>query len=99
HTNLHAMKYPLDTRSKYYKARANKLSTYIMNGAVCGYGKLSGMGRQSSIKVTSVKRGGIVYLEWEPDENLGNPPIGAFAYNDASSFPDHNEAPRHRHAS
>ena len=28
---------------------------------------------------------------WEPDENLGSPPIGAFAYNDASSFPDNNE--------
>ena len=27
----------LDAKSKYYKDRANKLSTYIMNGAVCGY--------------------------------------------------------------
>jgi hypothetical protein len=33
----------------------------------------------------------MAYLQWEPDETLGNPPIGAFAFNDASSFPDRNE--------
>ena len=27
----------LDLKSRYYSQRANKLSTYIMNGAVCGY--------------------------------------------------------------
>jgi hypothetical protein len=31
------------------------------------------------------------YIQWEPDENLGVPPIGAFAYNDASSYPNVNE--------
>jgi hypothetical protein len=31
------------------------------------------------------------FVMWEPDENLGNPPIGAFAFNDASSFPNANE--------
>jgi prepilin-type N-terminal cleavage/methylation domain-containing protein len=98
-TNFNVLKCPLDLRSKYYKDRANKLSTYIMNGAVCGYGKLSGRGREFSIKVTSIKRGAIVYLQWEPDENLGNPPIGAFAYNDASSFPDRNEGIGRLHTS
>jgi prepilin-type N-terminal cleavage/methylation domain-containing protein len=75
----------LDVKSKYYTARANKQSTYIMNGAVCGYADT-----YRSAKITQVWSP-MCYIQWEPDENLGNPPIGAFAYNDASSFPDRNE--------
>jgi len=75
----------LDVKSKYYNARANKLSTYIMNGAVCGYN-----GTYRAAKVTQVWSP-MCYIQWEPDENLGNPPIGDFAYNDASSYPDRNE--------
>ena len=76
----------LDTKSKYYAQRENKLSTYIMNGAVCGYSS----DPFRSAKTTQVWSP-MCYLQWEPDENLGAPPIGAFAYNDASSFPDRNE--------
>ena len=39
----------------------------------------------------------MAWLMWEPDENLGNPPIGDFAYNDASSYPDRNEGVGHLH--
>src|SRR5262249_37024452 len=28
---------PVDTKSRYYRLRLNKLSTYVMNGAVCGF--------------------------------------------------------------
>jgi len=84
---------PLDTTSRYFRLRANKMSTYIMNGAVCGYGAQS-----RSAKITQVWSP-MCYIEWEPDENLGNPPIGAFAYNDASSFPDHNEGVGRLHIS
>jgi hypothetical protein len=28
---------PIDLESPYYKSRMNKLSSYVMNGAVCGY--------------------------------------------------------------
>ena len=77
---------PVDTKSKYYAQRANKLSTYIMNGAVCGF---TGDPFQSA-KITSIWST-MCYIQWEPDETLGIPPIGAFAYNDASSFPDRNE--------
>jgi prepilin-type N-terminal cleavage/methylation domain-containing protein len=76
----------LDAKSKYYKDRANKLSTYIMNGAVCGYTDSP----FRSTKITTV-RNPMCYIQWEPDEKLGNPPIGAFAYNDASSYPNVNE--------
>ena len=75
----------LDAKSKYFTQRANKQSTYIMNGAVCGYSDT-----YRAAKVTQVWSP-MCYIQWEPDENLGNPPIGAFAYNDASSFPDRNE--------
>jgi prepilin-type N-terminal cleavage/methylation domain-containing protein len=87
---------PTDRKSKYYRFRINKLSSYIMNGAVCGYGKLPANGppctttSPTSVKVSSIWSP-MCYLMWEPDETLGTPPIGEFAYNDASSFPDRNE--------
>jgi hypothetical protein len=63
-----------------------------MNGAVCGYGQLPlTPGRPpASYKITAVWSR-MCYVQWEPDENLGSPPIGDFAFNDASSFPDRNE--------
>ncbi len=77
---------PVDAESRYYRQRANKLSSYVMNGAVCGY---------SSFPVRSAKLADIwsprCYLLWNPDENVNN--VGAFAFNDASSFPDRNEGP------
>jgi len=75
----------LDAKSKYYANRLNKMSTYIMNGAVCGYNNT-----YRSAKITQVWSP-MCYIQWEPDETLGSPPIGEFAYNDASSFPDRNE--------
>ena len=84
---------PLDARSPYFRLRANKMSSYIMNGAVCGYGQ-----RSRSAKITQVWSP-MCYIQWEPDEHLGNPPIGAFAYNDASSFPDRNEGVGRLHVS
>ena len=82
----------VDAKSKYFTQRDNKLSTYIMNGAVCGYPNLSTEPRPyKSTKMTQVWSP-MCYIQWEPDENLIRPstgqPIGAFAYNDASSFPD-----------
>ena len=81
---------PVDIRSKTYTTprasggRNNKLSSYVMNGAVCGY---PGQNVVRSCKVTSAWSP-LCYLLWEPDENVigpGNP--GAFEYNDASNFP------------
>jgi prepilin-type N-terminal cleavage/methylation domain-containing protein len=83
--NPKAYKCPLDGKSKYYKDRANKFSSYIMNGSVCGFDNQNRSARISTIWSS------MAFLQWEPDETLGNPPIGAFAFNDASSFPDRNE--------
>jgi type II secretory pathway pseudopilin PulG len=71
--------------------RVNKLSSYIMNGAVCAFGRLSG-GIPNSIKTTTVRNppGPVAYIMWEPDELLlkNGSPIGGFVYNDAASYPD-----------
>jgi len=79
---------PVDIKSKYYSQRANKMSSYIMNGAVCGYGEETPA--NLTCKITDVWSP-MCFLMWEPDENNtaagGGGPIGAFAYNDASSYP------------
>jgi hypothetical protein len=67
------------------------MSTYIMNGAVCGYS-----GTYRSARMNQVWSP-MCYIQWEPDELLGG--IGAFAYNDASSFPDRNEGVGRLHTS
>ena len=76
---------PVDLKSRYYMQRDNKLSSYIMNGAVCNFGAWT-----KGAKIPTVWSP-MCFVMWEPDENLGNPPIGAFAFNDASSFPNANE--------
>jgi prepilin-type N-terminal cleavage/methylation domain-containing protein len=91
-SNPRAYNCPLDNKSKYFRQRANQMSTYIMNGAVCNYTvDWPSSGRHGSQKITSIiaPSSAMCYIQWEPDENLGG--IGAFAYNDASSFPDRNE--------
>jgi prepilin-type N-terminal cleavage/methylation domain-containing protein len=74
---------PLDlTNAPNFSQRINKLSTYVMNGAVCGYG---------AIAPRSYKQGDFrqdAYIMWEPaDTNpLLNPSFNN--YNDGSSYPD-----------
>jgi prepilin-type N-terminal cleavage/methylation domain-containing protein len=92
---------PTDIRSKTYvgrpdggnNTRLNRVTSYIMDGAVCSYGAVPA---NSGNRIQSMKTSGVwspmCYLQWEPDENFagqGNP--GAFDFNDASSFPDKNE--------
>jgi len=79
---------PVDQRSKYLKQRNNQLSSYVMNGAVCGYGSYP-RGGDDSCKITEIWSP-TCYLLWEPDETLmkNGTPVGAFAFNDAASYPD-----------
>jgi prepilin-type N-terminal cleavage/methylation domain-containing protein len=85
---------PVDIKSKTYTSastsvptgRPNKMSSYVMDGAVCG-----GQQARGSCKMTQIW-GPMCYLLWEPDENnLGPGQPGAFDFNDAANFPDHNE--------
>jgi len=89
---------PVDIMSKTFTTptasggRNNKLSTYLMNGAVVGYPNIwSGAGYGRPCK-TSSPWSQLCYLAWEPDENRlgpGNP--GAFDYNDGSNYPTEQE--------
>jgi prepilin-type N-terminal cleavage/methylation domain-containing protein len=107
-SNPKAYKCPLDGRSKYYSQRANQMCTYIMNGAACAYdngvdGHTPCYPNHGSAKVTAVWSP-MCYIQWEPDEDNPNPPpngppIGAFAYNDAASFPDRGEGVGKLHVS
>jgi len=70
----------------YYALRQNKLSTYIMNGAVNGFGALNGR----SYKLSAFKP--VAYVMWEPDEpNYYKFYPGLSCYNDASSYPSQGE--------
>src|SRR3954470_5323277 len=76
------------------RKRDNVLSTYIMNGAVGEYGRIT-MG--TGVKTTQAWSTQC-YIMWEPDEYL-NGGAGAGAYNDGSSFPDRNEGVGRLHVS
>jgi prepilin-type N-terminal cleavage/methylation domain-containing protein len=74
--------------------RPNKLSTYVMNGAVCGYGENPPSPSPPPYKdcrITDVWTP-MCYLLWEPDEHLASSgyPQGElnFEWNDGSNFPD-----------
>jgi prepilin-type N-terminal cleavage/methylation domain-containing protein len=73
---------PLDkTNTATFKARPNKLSTYVENGALCGYGTLKPDGNAYRLSDFAAD----AFMMWEPDDL--NPVLG-YGYNDASSAPD-----------
>jgi prepilin-type N-terminal cleavage/methylation domain-containing protein len=74
------------TNTVNWGLRANKLSTYSMNGAVCGYGRISGQ-RPNSYKLSQFEAAAI--LLWEPDEQLYISMWGFNGvYNDGSNEPN-----------
>jgi prepilin-type N-terminal cleavage/methylation domain-containing protein len=83
---------PLDrTNDVSWARRAQRISSYIMNGAVCSYGRL----QRSSHKLNAFKPD--AYVHWEPDiKNFGGtwgPNIGM----DASQYPNGEEGVGRRH--
>jgi len=75
-----------DASNPYYAIRPNKLSTYIMNGAVNGFGASKG----KTYKLSAFKPA--AYVMWEPDEpNYYQFFPGQSCYNDASSYPSQGE--------
>jgi prepilin-type N-terminal cleavage/methylation domain-containing protein len=66
------------TNSAAFKGRANKLSSYVMNGAVCSFGRI-----QTTHALTAIKPDAI--LMWEPTEKTVN---GVNFFNDGSSYPE-----------
>src|SRR5215469_8674515 len=81
---------PVDVSSKDYlpppsaTTRNNKLSTYVMDGAVQDFKNETASPPGKPCKVTDVWSP-MCYLIWEPNEALQSPP--SFEYNDGANFP------------
>jgi type II secretory pathway pseudopilin PulG len=75
------------TNTANWPLRANRLSTYVMQGAVLGYRSMPPLGQRTH-KLPQMKTDG--YMMWEPSDTPGS-------YNDASSNPDAGEGPSTRH--
>ena len=76
--NMVTYRCPADpTNAPTFPQRANKLSTYVENGAICGFGSLPPTGAYKMTDFTAN-----AYIMWEPDDSQG-----AGAYNDGSSDP------------
>jgi prepilin-type N-terminal cleavage/methylation domain-containing protein len=85
---------PLSTASPI-AGRKNKLSTYVMDGAVVNFRNTGDMPPGYPIKMTSVFSP-MCYLIWEPNENAGGLGIpGAGDYNDGSNYPSTQKSTRH----
>jgi len=81
-----------NSANKYWSIRPNKLSTYVWNGAVNGYGALGA--RTYSLSAFNQA----AYFSWEPDEeNYYKFFPGESCYNDASSYPSQGEGLGRRH--
>jgi prepilin-type N-terminal cleavage/methylation domain-containing protein len=79
---------PVDVNLPDYKLRNDTLSSYVMDGAACGFASPAAY---KSCKITDVWNTQC-YLLWEPDvNNLGPENPGAFDYNDGANFPDDTE--------
>jgi prepilin-type N-terminal cleavage/methylation domain-containing protein len=94
--NYHVYFCPTDktnvAQNRYYALRQNKLSTYVWNGAVNGYGKLNG--KTHSLAVFNQA----AYFVWEPDEeNFYKFLPGRSCYNDASNYPTNGQGLGRRH--
>ena len=72
---------PLDlTTTADFRQRINKLSTYVMNGAVCGFGDIAPKSyHQADFRQDA-------YVMWEPGNT--SPILGVNNYNDGSSYPN-----------
>jgi type II secretory pathway pseudopilin PulG len=88
---------PLDRKERNdFIYRIQRVSSYIMNGAVCGFGAF----KRPHFKITQFNPA--AYVQWEPKVNNENfpSPKGPFAYNtghDASQIPNDVEGIGNRH--
>lgn len=83
---------PVDIKSRTYITRgqrANRLSSYVMDGALCGFGNADTRGSiHASYKMANIWSP-MCWLQWEPDENAISQGVpGGFEFNDAANFPN-----------
>jgi prepilin-type N-terminal cleavage/methylation domain-containing protein/prepilin-type processing-associated H-X9-DG protein len=80
---------PVDIKSPTYTGnlRQNELSSYVHNGAECGFTDATSQTQYPSYRIGDVWNTSCYYI-WEPDENtLGPENPGAFEFNDGANFP------------
>ena len=87
---------PLDNKgNRDFIYRIQRVSSYIMNGAVCRFGQ----DNRPKTKISQFKPS--AYVQWEPKvNNEGGGPNGPYAYNgghDASQWPNDTEGIGNRH--
>ena len=76
-----------DTNSVMFQARGQKISSYVMNGAVCGYSR----GLFPPLKVSTLSPAGVAF--WECANNTLQE--NQILFNDGASSPDENTSARH----
>ncbi|HTL17965.1 MAG TPA: prepilin-type N-terminal cleavage/methylation domain-containing protein [Patescibacteria group bacterium] len=76
-----------ETNTVMFQARGQKISSYVMNGAVCGYSR----GLNPPLKISTLPASGVVF--WECANNTVEDNQSLF--NDGSSSPDENVSARH----
>ena len=75
-----------DTNSAYFQLRPQQSSSYVINGAICGFGKSPTMVKDTSLLPTAI-------AFWECNNSTSNDNITLF--NDGASYPDENTSGRH----
>jgi prepilin-type N-terminal cleavage/methylation domain-containing protein len=84
---------PLDKTNgamwKLYSQRSILVSSYVWNGALCGYGSISGNTSPSHDTYKATSFDSLDVLQWETDEQT------PFFFNDVSSFPNEGISQRH----
>ncbi|HWF19446.1 MAG TPA: prepilin-type N-terminal cleavage/methylation domain-containing protein [Verrucomicrobiae bacterium] len=91
--NWHVYWCPADnTNSPNWIIRAERLSTYTMNGAVLAYHGKPVLGYPTH-KIVDMNPA--AYMIWEP--NSDNPTAAQIAYNDGANQPDQSDGPSDRH--
>lgn len=76
-----------NTNSALFKLRGQQISSYVMNGAVCGYAR----GLNPPVKLAQLSPSGVAF--WECANNTEQDNLTLF--NDGASSPDENTSARH----
>ncbi|MGD0744347.1 MAG: prepilin-type N-terminal cleavage/methylation domain-containing protein [Verrucomicrobiota bacterium] len=76
-----------DTNSALFKLRGQQISSYVMNGAVCGYAR----GLNPPVKLAQMSPDGVAF--WECANNTAEE--NQTLFNDGASSPDENTSARH----
>jgi prepilin-type N-terminal cleavage/methylation domain-containing protein len=76
-----------DTNSALFKMRGQQISSYVMNGAVCGYD----LALNPPVKLAQLSPGGVAFWECANNTEDENQTL----FNDGASNPDENTSARH----